>query len=298
MPNYEQFGLNAVARLVDPITDSQTTLQVTTTDRFPITGNFRITVGIEIMLVTTVTGITFTVVRAQEGTTGVAHDAGAPVVQPITAGSIEQSMLENIPLIRDSSRPLLNTLVDSSGGVLTGSSFTWDNQGAATRTDLDAGGVSLFVPAVAATNVRGLYKTAPSAPYILKVAFVPQLQGFGGCSMGIGFRDGVTGNLTTIHSGRADLIAVLKFTSATATGTSLFASQAWMMGRHVQWFMIEDDNTDLIYYTGLDGINFQEIHRHTRASEHTNVPNQIFWFGNSRDANVTISMALIAWEES
>jgi hypothetical protein len=50
--------------------------------------NFRIKINDEIMLVTTVVGTTFTVTRAQEGTSAAAHVLGASVWGVVTAGAL------------------------------------------------------------------------------------------------------------------------------------------------------------------------------------------------------------------
>ena len=88
MPNYEQLGQDAVARLSAPITNVATSLTVTSASGFPTAGNFRITVSAEVMLVTAVSGTTFTVVRGQEGTSGVAHDGGSTVICSFTSGAM------------------------------------------------------------------------------------------------------------------------------------------------------------------------------------------------------------------
>lgn len=59
-----------------------TTLAVTSAARFPSTNNYKIKVDAEIMLVTAGAGTTsWTVTRAQDGTTAVAHTTGATVSQ-------------------------------------------------------------------------------------------------------------------------------------------------------------------------------------------------------------------------
>jgi hypothetical protein len=300
MTKYEKFGLNAIARLVDPITGAATTLQVSTTDGFPTDGNFRLTIGREILLVTAVTGNTFTVVRGVEGSTSAPHDAGTPVQQSITEGAIESALLQSVPIARDSARPMLNTLVNSSGTALTLTDFTWVNQGGATAADLDGGGISLVDGATSATdNLRILKRTAPAAPYKITAAFVPQLHDNSNCSMGIGFRRNSNGYTTNINTIRQDSLSVLEFTSPTVFGSNLVAKKTWWMGRHIQWMQIEDNNTDLFYRLSMDGVNWQTNHQHGRAAQHNLlVPDEVFFFVNGLSTTYSVSMALIAWEES
>ena len=117
MPKYEQFGRHGITYLVDAINNVVTSLKVADTSQFPSDGNFRITVGTEIMLVTAVSGNDFTIVRGQEGSTAQAHDGGARVVQSLTSGGLQQMAKDSIGLFRDTNRPVLNKLVDRGNTV-------------------------------------------------------------------------------------------------------------------------------------------------------------------------------------
>jgi Head domain of trimeric autotransporter adhesin len=61
---------------------------VVSTTGFPMVGNFRILVDSELMLVTVVSGLTFTVTRGIEGTVAAVHAAGAAVTLVLTSGSL------------------------------------------------------------------------------------------------------------------------------------------------------------------------------------------------------------------
>lgn len=90
----EQFANTANTTLSGSITNVATTLVVTSATGFPSTGNFRIVVdsgsNLEYMLVTGVSGTTFTVTRGQESTTNVAHNSGVLVTHILTAGALVQ----------------------------------------------------------------------------------------------------------------------------------------------------------------------------------------------------------------
>ena len=297
MPTYEVFGLNAVARLVDAILIGATTLEVTSTSGFPSTGNFRISIGLEILLVTGVSAAVFTVLRAQEGTTAAAYDGGSAVTQILTAGGIQQVVKDSTPLSQDTARPVLNTLVDDAAASLNMASFSWVNQGSATGTDLNSGGISLALPTTAGISLRSLVKTAPTAPYTLTVAFIPQTHDDSLSHVGILFRESSTSKLMTLSTAGTDQLAVYKFTNDTTFSTSLLTLQDWPTARSLQWFKIEDDNVDLKFFTGMDGINWQEIASETRTTFMAGGPNQIGFDGNSNNETHTVSMALVAWEE-
>jgi hypothetical protein len=77
---------DAYSTLSASITNVATTLTVTSATPFSTSGDFMIKIDSEYMKVTAVSGATFTVTRAQEGSTAVSHGSGATVTQVVTAG--------------------------------------------------------------------------------------------------------------------------------------------------------------------------------------------------------------------
>ena len=111
----EQFANNAGSTLVGSMLAGDSSLVVVSAATFPTVPQFRITVDAEIMLVTGVTGSTFTVARGQEGTTNTGHSAGVAVYQLLTAGALKT-------LVSSSTR-IAGTWGDSTGAeVLVGES--------------------------------------------------------------------------------------------------------------------------------------------------------------------------------
>src|SRR5271165_616579 len=91
-PLAEVYGNAAINTLSASISStSATTLTVTNASSFPAVGNFRILIDQELLLVTGVSGTTFTVTRGVEGTTAATHSSGATVVQIVTAASIARA---------------------------------------------------------------------------------------------------------------------------------------------------------------------------------------------------------------
>ncbi len=90
----EQFSNFALSTLSNPLTSSSTTLTLSSTQNFPTVAPFRLTIQDsetstpEIVYVTAVSGNTYTITRGYEGTTAVAHVAGAEVANFVTAGDI------------------------------------------------------------------------------------------------------------------------------------------------------------------------------------------------------------------
>src|ERR1700759_3411090 len=95
----EKFSNNAQDTLNGAINNSVTSLVVHSASLFPTAGNFHIVIDSEIMLVTAVASTTFTVARAQEGTSAASHSDGATVRHVLTA------------------QWLLNAALDAAGGV-------------------------------------------------------------------------------------------------------------------------------------------------------------------------------------
>jgi hypothetical protein len=88
----EQFVNNAQTTTAGAInnTSDPVTFAVTDATKFPTTGNFRVIIDSEILLVTSVSGSNFTAKRAQEGTTIASHSSGAGITHILTAGSFYQ----------------------------------------------------------------------------------------------------------------------------------------------------------------------------------------------------------------
>lgn len=84
----EKYTNNAQTTLNGAINNSVTSLVVTSAATFPTAANFRLRIEDEIMLVTAVSGTTFTVTRGIEGTTAASHPDQAPVRHILTAGAL------------------------------------------------------------------------------------------------------------------------------------------------------------------------------------------------------------------
>lgn len=90
----EQFANNASSTLSSSIGSGDATLTVVSGTPFSSTGNFRIVVDSEIMLVTARASNTLSITRAQEGTIAASHSSGVTVTQIVTAGAISQLKID------------------------------------------------------------------------------------------------------------------------------------------------------------------------------------------------------------
>lgn len=86
----EKFVNAASTTLNGTIMPGDLSLVVANAGPFSLTPQFRILIENEILLVTGVSGTTFTVARGQEGTTAVSHNNGVTVTAILTAGALAQ----------------------------------------------------------------------------------------------------------------------------------------------------------------------------------------------------------------
>lgn len=92
----ELYANAASTTLNGGINNSVTTLTVTSASGFPTgTGQFRIIIDSEIMIVTGVSGTTFTITRGAENTTAASHSNGAGVVHNVTSDSLQRTAEAN-----------------------------------------------------------------------------------------------------------------------------------------------------------------------------------------------------------
>jgi hypothetical protein len=86
----EQFTNGASTTLGADITAGAGTLTVASYAGFPTTGQYRVRVDSELLIVTGGLGTaTWTVTRHAEGTSATSHSAGAAIVQQLTAGGLD-----------------------------------------------------------------------------------------------------------------------------------------------------------------------------------------------------------------
>lgn len=116
----EQFANLARSTLAAAMTVGATSLQVASAAAFSTAGTFRVKVGDELMVVTGVSGTTFTVTRGAEGTTAATHGAGSAVKQVVTKAALDAALarLDSDNLFADGSNAMGNVAeVGQTGDV-------------------------------------------------------------------------------------------------------------------------------------------------------------------------------------
>jgi hypothetical protein len=101
----ERFANNASSALSSGIGASDTTLTVNAPGAFPSSGNFRLIIDSEYILVTGVAGAVFTITRGIEGSTAASHLAFATVTHIVTAGALLQAQSES-PILSPPGTPI------------------------------------------------------------------------------------------------------------------------------------------------------------------------------------------------
>lgn len=159
----EKFGNNAVTTLASAITAGATSLTVASASRFPAAGNFRIVIGTEYLLVTAVSGTTFTVTRGIESSTAASHGAGTTVALILTDASLRNNpgpmtATGDLPYLA-SSGAVARLAVGTAGQVLTvsGGLPTWQDaaSGSGTVTSVAASGPAGVLTWSAAVTTSG-----------------------------------------------------------------------------------------------------------------------------------------------
>lgn len=294
---FEKFVNDVITNLNGAINSSTTSVAVANGSGFPSTGNFRILIDKELMLVTARSTNTLTVVRGVEGTTAVAHDNGSRVMFILTPASMERLLRDHVPLAGNSSVLVpQNLLLDGSGNLLTASDFTWTNQGSSTATDLSNGNIKIKIPTGTGPNVRIFTRSAPTPPYVITMSLALQLNNDGASHMGPIFRESSSGEVYTFATfGDPSAIRILKYNNATSFNSDLFGYQNWFVGKRFSWFRLEDDNTDLKFWISTNGIQWIEVASEGRTAFMAGGPDEVGVYGNANSSSIQDSLVITHW---
>lgn len=281
---YEQLSNNATSALASAIDGSQTTLVVVLATAFPTDGNFRIKLQDELMLVTGVSGTTFTVTRGVEGTSAVSHNAGTEVLHIFTEGSFSQMVRDYLPFSRaaiSGSKPPLLRMSNSAGATLSSGSFSWINQNGASVVDLPFGGMSFTIPqSSGASTFLSLYvKSAPSTPYTITTAVTHTASGTVSNTtdvpwIGLIFRESATSKFTVIRQHPEPRSAVIHYTNVTTPWMTPF-NNIMPIAQYITYYQIEDNGTTLFFRRSNNGIAWMELESHVRGLHFTTAPDQV-----------------------
>lgn len=303
----EQFSNAAVDSLAATITSGATSLSVNDASAFPASGQFRILIDSEIMLVTGVSGSTFTVLRAQEGTSAAGHVAAAGVAQVVTAGALQRWARDNDPAF-DGDRPPFR-ISDASGGLLTSADFTTVNLSTGEIIDDASGSITIRKASGQGDteNITALVRTAPATPNSV-VAAVSTCWPTPNASSsipncGIGFRESSSGKLFFIalnndsNSVNRESISIYKYTGPTSSATAPVARHGCTIRDRYVWLKAADDGTDLTFHVSHDGINWVQIYSEGRTAFMSGGPSEFMFGANNPNNSFDSLTTLEAWNE-
>lgn len=306
MAKREKFTNIGQSTLGGDINDSVTTLSVASASSFPADGNFRILIGSEIMLVTGVSGTTFTVVRGREGTTAASHTTGDSVTLVLTADSVVRFLKDNIPLAGATELPPQNSLTDSTGATIDSTDLTWVNQDSSTVTDLSNGNISMVTPGNAGLHL--LVKSAPTPPWVFTASVIAGNHTLDTNWCGLCVRESGTGKIIIAFvrgsndSGYegVDQIGVAYWSDPDTVVSNPGNATAFnTVGRNAQWIRISDNNTNLICEFSNDGINWTQFYSASRTALLTGGVDQIGIFvGCEAAAAYKTSLIVTHWSET
>jgi hypothetical protein len=258
----ELWANNAISTLSVSIIAGDTSIVVQSGDGalFPaITGSdyfWATLVGggnVEVVKVTARSTDTLTVTRAQQSTSAIAWSAGTEISNRATEETYEDIRKDGE---FSASFPITEPLPLAS----------WSAEGQAMDIAIDSPSGGLYFEKIeaAAADVAMYVLPAPSTPYTFVFTFLAHQWNFGSWSQGICFRESGTSKIHTFGLEKT-AIRVDRWTDET-TYLSLQHFASWAF-RHLVFFRIGDNGTNITYESSPDGINWI-LHRSESRTVH------------------------------
>lgn len=301
----ERLVNNYQSTLNGAIDNVVTSLVVTSATGLPSTGDFRIRINSELMLVTAISGTTLSgLTRGIEGTTAASHANGDSISAVLTSGSLDRYGNDYVPTW-GYVRPY-KIVNDAGTAPLVASDFTWVNQEGASVVDQN--GTILMTTDLGTDGVFDLriqQRSAPTTPYAYIAAFqvvMPRHSSDDSCQLAFGFRESATDESTILRFGistdQPGEIAVQNYTNSSTPGTFPRAGNAMCLIAPVIWMRIEDTSVNLIYSVGMDGNNWIQILSQSRTVLMAGGPDRIFWGAvNNENTGNTTMVRLLHWSK-
>ncbi len=305
MARRERLANNAETTLVSAVVPADTTISVASAAAFPTEGDFRIVVDAELMLVTSVSGATFTVTRGIESTAAANHNSGAALAQVITAEGMQKLIAESVDPMAFARPPF--RIVDSTGSLLTETNFLkpYTNVGGA-YTDNADGSITISTPDTA-DQIPLIARTAPTAPYTITGAYRCTWIADGGVTddgplVGPCFRDSVGDEILTFRHRPGDAVGdrlgANTYTAESHTPTAVGNKFRCDPGiDSVIWFKITDNNTNLQMSISFDGVYFIQFLDRGRTTDLATAPDQVgLCIVNPITTDFDAHLTLLAWD--
>lgn len=277
----EQFANNVTGILFQDVNAQTTSIPLYTVQGFPTSGNFRILIDDELMLVTAISGNGFTVTRGIESTTPAYHAAGARVTLPLTAGAISQAITERTTIVdvlanlpspgiagrqfHATDSPLMAIDTGTSWQYKCGafcvtppvdSGWSWVNQGVGASYTSAYGGLYLksLTTNGSGFNIRGLFKTLPSAPYSIVFGVYLFFGSYAQFALpGVAFRESSSGKIIQLRLDNSSShfnFVVERYTSPTSQSSAGAVSTANHLNSTPLFIRLKDDGVNRYFSVG------------------------------------------------
>lgn len=172
--------------------------------------------------------------------------------------------------------------------------FTWVNQGSATAAQT-YGAIQLSTPATSGYDMKILKKAAPSTPYTITTAVIPNVvnQNYPNC--GLLFRQSSDGKINAFRIvGQTNqcYLSGVKYTNAT-TYSADYTPSVNIDRPPLLWLRISDNGTNRICSWSLDGHQFMTMHTVGRTDYLT--ADEVGFFVESQNSTWGCDMTLLSW---
>ncbi len=326
----EKLANDAISTLNGAINNSVTSLILTSATLFPTSGQFRIRIDNEKLLVTNVVSNTLTVTRGIEGTIAASHTDGASVIQILTKGALNQIIADNNGYGTCATLPA----VEKAGRIYTGSDFpiqyrdtgaawqtfyqdrlltlpitadyTWTNGGGtATNTDVTNGPTYLSVASTGSGDKISVFlKNIATPPYTVTTIFLSQFSPatftYGGICLYDGTKLVIWGLLQDPSSSKWSLWYG-KYNSLTSFNGD-YTRAVHSLNINPLSLRIVDDNINRIVSFSNDGVNFVPVYSVGRTDFLT--PTKIGMFVGTNAAatgngvNISSALTWLSWADN
>lgn len=274
----ERFFNDPSTTLNGSMTNSQTTLVVASATGFPTTGPFRILIESELMIVTSISGTTFTVTRGAESTSAVTHATSLSIRHVVTGGALTAAFTPT---------PIVYPI---------NSNFSWVNQGSAAISTL-GNGLLLDCGNSSSTDIRMRVKSLPTPPYTIEFCFTPFINAANSSQCGIVLRTSSSGLLQTssiTSSSGSPVSSIDSWNSATSYNTTAANTGFYVLSQTI-YIQIVDNNTNRIWSYSADGEYWLQLLSVSRTSFLT--PDQVGFFVNSNGSGLIPKLILKSYRE-
>lgn len=315
----EQFKNLGTTTLNGGINNSVTSITVTDGSVFPSSGNFRIKIDNEFLLVTARSSNTLTVTRGIESSSAASHSDGVDVEHTFTAQALIDAVEELHQFGAYDSRPTTvrrgTKYTDTTNGytwVYNGSSWDliyplfvpaarlvnltgWTAANQSTETWTNVNGVLHVDTLPNGENWRGYTKPILTAPFTINAIFQMFNFDINYTSVGLGFRNSSDGKIKMCGYLTANSnFNVFNFNSFSSYNSNAFSNVVVQPHQFV-YIKVEDDNTNWKFSISLDNINW---FTQTETRNGFLTPDQIFiGFNNNQSTLSGINGRVYAYWE-